>query len=845
MMPSETVGRVRTGRRAIPLLRAGCAAIALFGLAGTSLDAAPSKKGGDEAPARQGPAPVHADGYVPFTFDAAKNKVTIEIPAFDEDVLYFVSAATGGGEVELPFDRGVQESQVVRFVRAGQKVLVEAQNLKFRAPNGSPAAQQNVKDSFPTSVLAALPIESEAGGKVIVDATPLFNRDAANIEQDLRRTNQIGYKFDPARFAFYPKRMKAFPDNTEIETVATFGADTPGPLVRDVTPDPKSLTMRIHHSFLRPPAPGYVPREGDPRIGVGLGRSSFKDYSKLPDDGLFQSQIGRYRLEKKDPSAALSEPVKPITFYFDPAIPDPIRLAMKQGLLWWNKAFEAAGFKNAIVAKDATPDIDPMDIRYPYVLWIDRDERGFSSGGSFSDPRTGELIGTKTHMDSSRIRTIGNFYDAYSAGLPSDGSGIDIADPSLLASPDLWNAMPKAQRDMILERQALLTAHELGHSIGFGHNFASSLNNQASVMEYPSPRVKVTNGKLDLSEAFQKQIGAYDVYMVRYAYTPFAPAQEKAGLDGIIADMRAHNIIYTPSTDPRWTAYDDRATPTEYLRETAAARKIMLATYGQGMLKADEPVGALRDPRLWMVYLHQRWAFDSGVKYIGGIYTNITVKGETLPPTEFIPTKLQHETLGLLMDAIDPKNMVLPESLLVQLTPDPENGKEDLSNDDMFDQLRAARILSAMVLEPLFNPARAARLVALAARQPGAVTLPEVFDAVLAKTWHAPAVGTAEERGVLRASQSAALDSMMILGAAKDTSPEARDYALDRLTSLASELKAKKDADPLTASFYRQSARNIERYLEEPAKWAPKTAVPDWGGNPRSRYTVNPGAPLG
>lgn len=831
-----------SSRRTRRIARGARAALAILLLAGTSALAASPKA---DVPVKAGPAPVHADGYVPFTFDAARNKVTIEVPGFDTDVLYFVSAATGGGEVELPFDRGVQESAVVQFVRAGQKVLVVQKNLKFRAPDASPAEQQNVADSFPTSVLAALPIESEAGGKVVVDATPLFNRDAANIEADFRRANQGNFKFDPGRFAFYPKRMKAFPDNTEIETVATFAADNPGPLVREVTPDPRALTMRIHHSFLRPPAPGFRPREADPRIGVGLGGSRFRDFSKLPDDAPYGDMIGRYRLEKKDPNAALSEPVKPITFYFDPAIPDPIRHAMKAGLLWWNKAFEAAGFKNAIVAADLPADVDPMDIRYPTVLWIDRDERGFSSGGSYRDPRTGELIGTKTHMDSYRIRTIGNFYDAYKGGLPEDGSGITVADPSLLQDPSVFASMPKGQRDMILLRQALLTAHELGHSLGFGHNFASSLNNQASVMEYPSPRVKVVNGKLDLSEAFQKEIGAYDVYMARYAYTPFAPGQEKAGLDAIIADMRAHGIIYVPSTDPRWTAYDDRATPTEYLRETMDARKILLATYGQGALKPDEPVGNLRDARLWMVYLHHRWAIDSGVKYIGGIFTNITVKGETLPPTEFIPTKLQHDTLDLLMEAIAPKNMVLPESLLAQLTPDPDKTKEDLSNDDMFDQLRAARILAGMVIEPLFNPDRAARLVALSARQAGAVTLPDVFDAVLSTTWRASPTGSAMERAVLRQSQSAALDSMMILGAAKDTAPEARDYALDQLAQLAAMLKAKKDSDPLTTAFYRQTARNIDRYLEEPAKWAPKTAVPDWGGTPRSRFTVNPGAPLG
>ncbi len=201
---------------------------------------------------------------------------------------------------------------------------------------------------------------------------------------------------------------------------------------------------------------------------------------------------------------------------------------MKEGLLWWNKAFEAAGFKNAILAKDAPPDMDPMDIRYAYVLWIQRDERGFSSSGAYRDPRTGEVLGSKTHMDTYRMRTIANYWDAYSGGLPADGRGITVADPSL-TSMDKFNAMPKGQRDMVYLRQALLTAHELGHTLGFQHNWAANMNNRSSVMEYPTPRVKVTNGKLDLSESFMTAVGAYDTYMVRYAYTPVHARAGKGG----------------------------------------------------------------------------------------------------------------------------------------------------------------------------------------------------------------------------------------------------------------------------------------------------------------------------
>ncbi|WP_374144933.1 zinc-dependent metalloprotease [Sphingomonas sp. 28-63-12] len=792
------------------------------------------------APALATPAGQRVDGYIPFVWDATKGRVLIEIPAFDTDILYYVSAATGGGSVELPFDRGILAGEVIHFERAGGRVLVVAQNTDYRAVSGTPARQAEVAASFPTSVLAALPIDSEIGGKVMVDATALFMRDAANIEGQLKRANQGSFKFDAARSSFYPARMKAFVDNSEIETVSTFVTDAAGSLVSNVTPDPRMMTIRIHHSFLRAPT-GYIPRAGDPRIGVSTLR--FKDFSKPFSEGPNEEWVTRWRLEKKDPAAAMSEPVKPITFYFDPAIPDPIRHAMKAGLLWWNKAYEAAGFINAIHAEDAPADMDPMDIRYAYVLWIDRDERGFSSGGTYRDPRTGEIIGAKTHMDAYRVRTVGNYWDAYVGGLPGDGSGVTVADADLLSS-DKMVAMPPGQRDMVLLRQALLTAHELGHAQGFDHNFASSLNDRASVMEYPTPRVKVVGGKLDLSESFEKEIGAYDVMMVRYAYTPFAAASEKAGLDGVVADMRTKGLLYVPDSDPRWTWYDDRATPTENLREAMAARAIMIAHYGPAMLMPGEPIDALRNTRLWMAYLHHRYAIESAVKYVGGLYTNIVVKGETMPPTAFIPAKLQREVLSLLMEAIEPKNLMLPETLLAQLTPDPGNNLEDLSTDPAFDQLRAARILVALVIEPLFDADRAARMVALAARQPGTLGFAEMVDTVLAHSWNAPGDADGGGRALRRVTQAVTLDAMMILGA-KAGSPEARAYVLDKLNALAISLATRSGGDPMATAFYHQTARDIRHYLENPAENAPKAISVPWGKGPRSRFPQPPGPPLG
>lgn len=764
----------------------------------------------------------------------------IEIPAFDTDVLYYVSAASGGGSVELPLDRGILSTAVIRFVRAGARVLVTEQNLDFRAPGGDAAQGAGVGDSFPTSVLASMPIESEAGGRVTVDATSLFMRDAAGIEPAMRRANQGNFKFDPARSSFWPKRTKAFPENSEVETISTYNAENPGSLIANVTPDARSFTLRIHHSFLKAPT-GYTPREADPRIGVSAVR--FRDFSTSVADKPQREWVTRWRLQKQDPAAALSPPVKPIVFYFDPAIPAPIRHAMKAGTLWWNKAYEAAGFSNAIEARDAPADMDPMDIRYAYVLWINRDERGFSSGGTYRDPRTGEILGSKTRMDSHRIRTIANYWDAYAGGLPGDGSGVTVADPSLLSGNGMAG-MPAGQRDMVLLRQALLTAHELGHALGFGHNFASSLNDRASVMEYPTPRVKVTGGRLDLSESFATSTGAYDAFMARYAYTPLPVAAERAGLDAIIADMRAKQILYVPDSDPRWTWYDDRASPTENLAEAQAARRIMLAGFGPAMLTAGEPIGAMRDVRLWMAYLHHRYAVESAQKYIGSQYQNIVARGETLPPTAPIPPKLQRDVLALLMDAIEPGSLALPEALLAQLTVDPGSNLEDLSNDDVFDQLRAARILAALIIEPLFDADRAARLVALGARQPDGVSFPELVDAVLARTWNARSDASARDRGLRRVTQRVALDAMMILGGKVDGSPEARAQVLDALARLGASLKARRGGDASAAAFDAQAARDIERYLEDPAANAPKSASATWGKGPRSRFPMPPGPPL-
>jgi hypothetical protein len=241
---------------------------------------------------------------------------------------------------------------------------------------------------------------------------------------------------------------------------------------------------------------------------------------------------------------------------------------------------------------------------------------------------------------------------------------------------------------------------------------------------------------------------------------------------------------------------------------------------------------------LWMTYLHHRWAIDSGVRYIGGMYDNLAVKGEAIAPTEIVPAPLQREVLADLMDVIQPANLAIPERLLVNLAPS-ATGRDieefSMPTGPAFDHLAAARTLSAMVLEQLLEPERAARLVAFADRQPSALTLPQVLRAVLDATWNAPADTTPLARSLRRVTQREALEAMMILGASSQATPDVRAVTVQTLSALKTSLATRASSDELTNAHLHQAQRDITKYLENPAAYQPKS----------SALPQPPGAPIG
>jgi len=397
-------------------------------------------------------------------------------------------------------DRGqLGKTSVVYFERIGPKVLMIEPNYRYRAMSNDAAERRAVEESFARSVLWGFKVEAAENDRVLVDATAFFIRDAHGVIERLRQARQGQYRFDESRSAVFLPRTKAFPKNTEVETILTFSSDgETGPLVRDVTPSPGSITVREHHSLVELPDPGYKPRKLDPRVGVhGI---MFYDYASPISDPIEKRWISRHRLEKKDPSAAVSEPVKPIVYYVDNGTPEPIRSALVEGASWWNQAFEAAGFKNAFQVKVLPEGADPMDLRYNMINWVHRSTRGWSYGGSVTDPRTGEIIKGNVTLGSLRIRQDYTIGTGLIAPFKNNNQGEDECEfgmlPDLGYLADVDPAIDSVAMSLARIRQ--LSAHETGHTLGLAHNFAASTYGRASVMDYPAPMVEIKNGKLDL-----------------------------------------------------------------------------------------------------------------------------------------------------------------------------------------------------------------------------------------------------------------------------------------------------------------------------------------------------------
>ncbi len=751
-------------------------------------------------------------GYFNLYWDAKQGKLWLEIDKWNSEFLYQSGLSAGVGSNDIGLDRGqLGPTRILRFERSGPKVLLVQENLDYRAVSDDSAEKHAVRDSFAESVLAGFTVVAEEKDHALVDATDFFLRDAHDIPATLRKTKQGAYRLDPARCAIYMPQTKNFPLNTEVEVVLTFAGDDPGQWVKQVTPSPESITVREHHSFVQLPPPGYKTRVYDPRSSFfGI---SYMDYATPVSERIVKRFISRHRLQKKDPAAAVSEPVQPIIYYLDRGAPEPIRSALLNGARWWDQAFEAAGYKNAFRVELLPEGADPMDLRYNVIQWVHRATRGWSYGAGVVDPRTGEIIKGHVTLGSLRVRQdyliAEGLLAPYEQGKP--------ASPKML--------------EMALARLRQLAAHEVGHTLGLQHNYSSSTVNRSSVMDYPPPVVTLgADGVPDVSNAYATGIGDWDKVSIAFGYQDFpAGTDEHAELNKIISSALARGLRYLTDQDARPPGsssslahlWDSGSNAVAELNRLMQVRAAALRRFGENNIGVDAPLSAIEDA-LVPIYLLHRYQVEAAGKLVGGMDYTFALRGDGQIPTQIVAPAEQRRALIAVLATLKPETLALPEPLLKLIpprVPDYDRGREHfkIRTSPAFDALAPAEAATQHTLQFLFNPERASRLVEFHARDAKNPSLEEVLDTILTATWK-----SLREHGyqgeISRVVNVTVLYDLMSLTTNEKASPQSRAIAslkLDELKSWAIRAQTgMKDTEERAHLYF--AASQISQFQKDP-----------------------------
>jgi hypothetical protein len=759
------------------------------------------------------------DGFIPLYIDEKQGKLLMELPRDSMTVLMFYGLATGLGSNPIGLDRGANgDNFITRFESNGDKVLVVFENWNYRTSANNPDHARTITESFPPSTAGALPIVAREGGRILVDATDFVMRDWNDVSGTLQQSNEGTYNVARDRSSIYREYTRAFPENTEIDVALTFTTQgRPGNTVASIVPDGKSFTLRQHISFLKVPDAGFRPRVLDPRMGFFGIR--FNDYAQPIQNPLEVRWIAKHRLERVNPADPNSPIRNPLVYYIDRGIPEPVRSATREGAKWWEEAFNAAGLRGGFRVEDLPEGADPLDARYNVVQWENRNERGWSIGGSLGDPRTGEIIKAMARMDSHRARTD---YNLYAGLMGADAAAADTA--------------------FVLARVRQVTAHEIGHTLGIAHNYIASTYERGSVMDYPPPRVRLSPaGDIDISAAYDVGPGEYDILSLRWGYGIFPPASEQDSLRAIVAEGLRKGLLFLSdadarpeyASDPRTNLWDDAENPMEFLRHQMGVRRVAMSRFGLRNIRVGEPVALLQE-RFVPVYLMHRFAINSLAKTIGGMEYHNAMRGDGQQATRPIPGAVQRRALEALAAAISPSELAIPDTIIALLGPRPFSYGPYVElfgsrTRPTFDELGAARTLAQMVVDGLLQRERAARLVQYSTRSDNPLTLSELIDRLVA-SWSSPGTETRKVAALRRVAQRAVADRLITLAADKEASPEVRSLVELKMTSLRNRARAfTSSGTDLERAHWTSIAGDFTRWLERkelPTPTAPLRAPP-------------------
>ena len=798
--PSLPVMAMSFLRRPSRLLRV-CGALALIALVQPLVKPAQAQQ--DEA-------------FLRVRVDEARNRVLLEIPAaqLNRDFLHLVTLSTGLGNGNL--DRGsTGPSQIVRLERHGNRVLLMRDNLSVRAPEGDAGNKMAAADAFPRGIVGSFPVESDNAGLLTVDASSLFLSDAYGVANGLRGQGAAGggnYRLDANRSFIDQDRTKSFPKNAEVHAVLTFVSDQPNRALSRVAASAEAMTFEEHHSLVvLPDTTGFRPRQSDPRFGF-FG-AQFADLSLPFTEQYRDAFISRWRLVPRDPAAysrgELVEPVMPITYYLDPGMPEPYRSAMREGGNWWAKVFEAAGFKNAFRVLDLPEGADMMDARYSMLVWLHRTGAGPSVGASYSDPRTGEIIKAMARMDAWRSLID---YNIWAGIVPAAGP----------------NGPNVSAEDFTMARRRQHAAHEIGHTIGLSHNYIASSQGRASVMDYPVPLITVDDkGNIDLRDSFRAGPGAWDTLAIRLGYTWYPDAAaEKAGLANIMKDGIAKNVRFINDTYanangsiPEVTRWVEGKTMFDAVERTSKLRRVLMDKFDERAIQPGEPM-ALLNMRFVQIYLGHRYSLEGLSKNVGGMDFTFALRGDGQVPTTVIPAADQRRALNMALDALKPSELVVPERIQKLIPPPPPGFNMDnvwarTTGGTTFDAVSLEGGLATEVIGYLLDSQRAARLILIAARDPGALTLNEVMSTIVNRTWGTAMPSSPDERAALRASQRAALDRILDMAGDARVLPDVRATAIAQVKDLQQRVASMSGTGDAALAAHIEAARfDIQRFMD-------------------------------
>ena len=767
------------------------------------------------------------EGFIDTWWDEETGRMLVRVEEFDVPFIYQTSLPRGVGSNDLGIDRGqLGSTKIVRFMRSGPKILLVEDNLQYRARSDNAAERQAITESFARSVIWGFTdIDSDATS-TIIDATEFFVRDSQALGARLAAAGEGSFSVDDSRSAIFLPRTKAFPDNTEIEAIITLVGSATGPHLPTVVPDSNALTVHVHHSFIRLPDDNYEPLPYDPRAGViGLRYDSggFADYA-TPIGGQLIKDFGRrHRLEKKDPSAEVSEAVEPIIYYLDRGAPEPVRSALLDGARWWAQAFEAAGYQDAYRVEMLPEGADPMDVRYNVIQWVHRSTRGWSYGSSVLDPRTGEIL--KGHVSLGSLRVRQDYLIAEGLLAPYDGESV-----------------PPEMLEMSLARIRQLSAHEVGHTLGFEHNFAASTQDRASVMDYPAPLVRITaEGDLDLSEAYDVGIGEWDKRTVLYAYQDFPDdvdrPKERADIlretfrQGFkyVADMDSRAVS---TSHPDGNLWDNGADAIAELEHLMRVREIALQRFSERNIRIGRPLSTIEET-LVPIYLLHRFQIQAVGKLIGGQYFNYRLRADSQADARPVAMARQQQAIDALLATLDPTVLSLPQSLVDTITPrvpnNPKSRETFAGTTGMnFDAIAPARSSVALTLQVLLDPHRAARL-----ERAGSIGFDTIAQGLLNASWYAePAKGM--EAAIQRQTNMQVLYGLLGLAFDESADTDVRAQAYASVSELQAWLSRRGPGDRALRAQFRFAEREIQRLMDDPD--AIKALAP---------ATVPPGSPIG